>query len=75
MMHHPGRKMMALSVRWARSYVQNRGAARSAVAEVPNVFKSKSSKAKAIKHFIHIADTRPVLIGYPMLTGRKSNKN
>ena len=40
-----------------------------------DVFKSKSSKAKAIKHFIHITDSRPVLIGYPMLTGRKSNKN
>ena len=40
------------------SYVQSRGVTKSTDVEVPDVFKYKLGKTKAMKHFIHISDSR-----------------
>ena len=36
---------------------RTKGATGNAIAEVPDVFKGKPGKTKAIKHFIHTADS------------------
>ena len=42
------------------SYVQSRGATGTTDVEVSDVFKCKLGKTKAMKHFIHISDSRPM---------------